>query len=379
MDNILFISTESSLVGTTRALNEIIQYVSKNTSYGIKVILGKHGPFEELLKKNSIEYKVLRFYSWVKDVNSGPHFLKRIVKALLSFFSNIYIFFYISKKNIKLVHINTSITNVGYKPAKMRKIPVVWHLREVIFDSLRKEFYNKQKAIKCFNGANLCFCISQYVRNSFEKIGVRNCVTLYDGVDFSSFVPKNKPLFENNKICFTLVGYDEVKGHMQALEAINCLKQSTSFDFTLNFVGKIDNKEYMQKLENYISEHSLSSVVSFLGHRNDMANIWNSTDIALICTRCEGFGRATAEALASECCVIGANSGATPEIVTNNNGYLYKSGDSLSLYKTIVEVLSEPQKAIIKAKQGHIDVTKRFAFDCCGETLINYYHSLLDI
>lgn len=93
-------------------------------------------------------------------------------------------------------------------------------------------------------------------------------------------------------------------------------------------VGSEGPIEYKKLLQKFIKENKLSESVHFVGNQNNPFPYIAHSDIGLMASRMEAFGRVTYEYLASSKPVVGANSGATPEMVINNQtGYLYKAGD----------------------------------------------------
>lgn len=69
-------------------------------------------------------------------------------------------------------------------------------------------------------------------------------------------------------------------------------------------------------------------------------------DIELMCAERETFGWVTVEGMRSGLLVIGANTGATPEIITNmKTGLLYTHGDARDLADKIEWVLKNPSSA----------------------------------
>ena len=67
-----------------------------------------------------------------------------------------------------------------------------------------------------------------------------------------------------------------------------------------------------------------------------MRRFYENADIYLMTSKSEAWGRVTAEAMAAGCLVIGADSGATPELLINDvTGVLYLSGDYVEIAKKI--------------------------------------------
>src|SRR5699024_10686887 len=80
----------------------------------------------------------------------------------------------------------------------------------------------------------------------------------------------------------------------------------------------------------------LENYISFEGYRDDRQNVWSETDIALVTSSAEAFGRVTVEAMMAGALVIGADTMGTKEILNNRYGLLYKQGNPKSLAESII-------------------------------------------
>lgn len=119
----------------------------------------------------------------------------------------------------------------------------------------------------------------------------------------------------------------------------------------LRIAGK--ESEYVNFLRNYIGSKNLDKWIQFIGPQSDIKQLYRDTDIVLMCSQSEAFGRVTVEAMMSGCLVIGANSGGTMELVSDNEtGLLYTSGDYSDLAAKIRLALKYPDRMRDIAKQG---------------------------
>ena len=80
----------------------------------------------------------------------------------------------------------------------------------------------------------------------------------------------------------------------------------------------------------------------FFGYRKDVDKLYELADISFTCSEFEAFGRTTVEAMLSGNLVIGANSGATTELIRDNRGILFKLHDSDDLFNKIKYALDNP-------------------------------------
>jgi glycosyltransferase involved in cell wall biosynthesis len=92
---------------------------------------------------------------------------------------------------------------------------------------------------------------------------------------------------------------------------------------------------WVEKLENYIN---------ILPEIKDVPELFREADIVLVCSIFESFGRVTAEAMLASKPLIGANSGATPELIKDGtSGFLYEPGNYRELAEKIEYFIQNKQ------------------------------------
>ena len=85
-------------------------------------------------------------------------------------------------------------------------------------------------------------------------------------------------------------------------------------------------------LEQLADEAGIAEYVAYQGFTNEPEAVWRDAEVALMCSRDEGFGRVTVEAMRAAVPVVGIDSGGTPEIVEDNvDGLLVPARDTPAL------------------------------------------------
>ena len=101
--------------------------------------------------------------------------------------------------------------------------------------------------------------------------------------------------------------------------------------------------EERQHLEHLTEELGISERVSFLGVRNDLANVLSAADSVLMPSLTEGFPRVAIEAMASSKPVIATRVGGTPEaIVDGQSGILVPPKDTGAMASAIARLVADP-------------------------------------
>jgi glycosyltransferase involved in cell wall biosynthesis len=129
---------------------------------------------------------------------------------------------------------------------------------------------------------------------------------------------------------------DEEKGQHIAIEYFRDVLKNHP-EATLHIYGDKEGP-YKKRLLEMIRKYSLENTVRMHGFVKDSKAIYLDMDIMLMCSRSEGFGRVTAEAMQYGIPVIGYDSGGTSEIIEEGrNGYLFK--DKEEFLKAVEQLL----------------------------------------
>lgn len=339
------------------------------------VVISKHNEVEENLKTSNIEYKVIPFTSCTVPANH-PSKIKGFIKNILNRFADYRIKKLMKQEKIDLVHINVSTINVGAKPALELHIPLVWHLREFLEEDVNMTYINKKKMRKLLCEANQAIAISNAVAKHFEKeYHVQNIVTIYNGIDFSSF--KEKKVFLHKQIVFTILGrIVPQKGQWEAVQAFALLVQKEK-NIQLMIVGNVGNQSYFEDICTFIKNKNLTEHVTILEHQKDLTQVWNQTDVALICSKKEGFGRVTAEFMLHHIPVIASNTGGSVELVENQRGLFYNYGEIVDLCKKM-EYAIYHQDIMNQYASNALDYAKKmFEAKECARKIKSIYEQIM--
>ena len=367
--------------GAFLCMFELCRYM-KNENIEILVILPSNGTGTELLKKHNINYKIVKSYSWVMPINGG--IIKRIksfIKLVLNYRAINELVYIIRTYNIDIVHSNSTWTYVGIAAAKKCGVKCVWHLREAmelsqgLYVSYKKEYI--EELIKYTN----CFiAVSRFVEHYFrEKKYVNKIYTIYDAVDSNRYYNSQKKLFKDKFVNIIMVNaVYPGKGQDELLDALTYLKKEVLGSIRVYIVGDVQcDLMYTKKLRKFILINGLQHQVKFLGVIRDIENVYLKGDISCICSPYEAFGRVTIESMLSGCVVLGCNSGATKEIIMNEQtGLLYQSGDCVDLAKKIEYILLHKENMIKMARNGQDYAIKHFSVDKNGESIYKIYKQI---
>lgn len=358
---VAFISHSAGLCGAERSLLDLVIGVQV---YGVQptVVLPRYGPLADELERNEINYIIHPYHNWV-----GRNY--KIVKGFCRFIINRASVPGLVKKlrgkGFDLVYTNTLATPVGAVVAKAIGVKHVWHARELV-EGMDLDFdYGAARSTRFISeNSDQIIYNSCVVEEKFKPLfGEVPGAVIYNGWLVGEPVSKisRKSLSSEKTIKLCIVGsIHSGKGQHHAIEALSILKNRFPY-IELDIVGA-GNRPYNRELEKLCSTLDVSASVAWCGFASNVAEIFRRSDIALVCSQNEGFGRVVVEAMAEACPVVGSRSGGIPEIIEHGvNGLLYENGNVEDLVRQITLLINDPELYLRVSQEGAVDVYKRFS------------------
>jgi glycosyltransferase involved in cell wall biosynthesis len=213
---------------------------------------------------------------------------------------------------------------------------------------------------KIFNKIDHVTAISKDVANSITKEDVE---IIYNGLLRENIMPVKDP----NPV-FTLLAVgrlDKIKGFDILIKEVSKL----DFPFYLNIVGEGDERQHLEML---IDELNLSDKVTLLGYREDIPSLIASTDLVVISSHSEGFGRVLVETLFYGKLMISTKVGISIEILPNE--LLIHNFD---IEKKVIEMYKNKEKynnIFLQLKNQH---TQSFLLKNVMNGYVDYYHRIV--
>lgn len=367
--DILFMSSDNNY--TSGAFLCLVDLCMEMMSGGIKplVVLPCYGNAEQLLGDKHIDFTYIQSGSGLAEDESYRDkelMNEEAVKKVESL---------IKKHHIKLVHNNTNHTYVGALTAQKLGIPYIWHVRENIAEQ-GLHFIDEDRSYSIINGASRIITVSDYVGSCYPRLDKQKVVCISDGVESSKYYCERE-ILQVDVVKILMPGIMvPLKGQHQLVEAARRLKKSGQ-NFAISFVGSGD-ADYIKKLEDMVEQYGLNDVISFYGRVNNLEEWYKDSDIVVVCSRSEAFGRVTVEAQLAGCVVVGANCGATPELVSDGDtGFLYELDNADMLADRIMEACSDREHANVIAKSGQKNAHEKYDKSLNCKNVIKEYKEIL--
>ena len=156
------------------------------------------------------------------------------------------------------------------------------------------------------------------------------------------------------------------KGQHTAIMAAALLKQK-KLDFVMWLAGDVGEGgkfEYVDYLNELISDNDLEETVFLLGWRSDITTLMRMADVVVLPTHTEGFPRTVQEAMILERPVISTAVGGIPELVTHGEtGLLVPMEDEYSLAQSIEKLMLDGDLSTVLAANGRRCMYENFSTD----------------
>jgi glycosyltransferase involved in cell wall biosynthesis len=212
-------------------------------------------------------------------------------------------------------------------------------------------------------------CCSAAQRDQLLKAGVplKKAPVIYEGIDLQNYLvqaDKRRYDYKDGLLSIVFVGIlAEHKGVHTTIEALNQLSAEERKRVRLTILGK-GHHQYEGRLQNLVSHHRLSEVVSFHSPipRSELPEFLGRFDVLLLPSIwAEPLARIMQEGLACGMVVVGSATGGTLEtIVHGQNGLLFQAGDAVDLAEQIKRLLNNPVLLQTLAIHGRRTAEERF-------------------
>src|SRR5699024_10138262 len=202
--------------------------------------------------------------------------------------------------------------------AQRLQIPHIIHIREF---GNENTYWGPSNLKRINKTSNRVIVISKALAKEIEKaVEKSKMIVSYDGVIYQG---KEKQKSDEYVDILLTGRITEAKSQEEAVMAIAELKKRGLSELVrLHFAGSVPAnskfaKQYYNRILDLIKQYNIEKQIIFHGEVSSMDLLRQNMDIELMCAERETFGWVTVEGMRSGLLVIGANTGATPEIITN--------------------------------------------------------------
>lgn len=374
MTNIMYIINESQFGGAALSLFDILE--REKDSIHPTVVIPAAGGIQERLEQHQIRYYILSFP--LNYGKTGIHTTEEADRAFAdSYRAALGLQEIIKKEKIQLIHINSSVSNIGAMAAIIAGLPYVWHVRELLEEDFGCGFLDKKLQTALLKCADTVVAISDCVRDSLlRKYGI-DTVRIYNGISAEKYLDRDFSTKRGN--CFLLAGAIlPAKGQLEAVRAVNELVKR-GMDVQLYIIGSVVGHQYIWVLRKYIEKNGLEPNIHILPFTGDLREFRRKCRYSITASRMEALGRVTIEAMLAGCIVIGADTGGTAEIIGHNSerGYLYRQGSYEDLAGVIQYALTHGENNEVIQKRAQDYALQEFDTARYGREMVKIYRDAI--
>lgn len=329
--------------GATKSFLSNLEYMDIQGDKIIAFIPEKPGDLSEYLMEKGI--KVAK-YSYGGNVYSKgnskldtlKHYLRCYFKSIISWCSAHKAAKALKNEKINCIYSNTSTIYFGAWIANILHIPHFWHFREFCLEDQNSIRIWQKQFIKLARQSQTIFTISHVIDDYYKQnYGFDNTQMVYNDIS-KSYINEVKTPHEGTNILITGTICKE-KGQEIAIKAVTELSIPNMHLF---IAGK--KNEYAENLIKNLCKNNQDKI-TFCGLVKDMSLLRSNIDLSLVCSKKEAFGRTIIEDMLAGIVVIGCDTGAVTELITNQEtGYVYEYGNVEDLKQKIIYAIDNTDK-----------------------------------
>jgi glycosyltransferase involved in cell wall biosynthesis len=319
-------------------------------------------PREFSVPRRSVSMVMSRLRRWRRQV-TNQRLLPRMAEQLRA-------------ERIEIVHTNDLSLSIGLKAARFIGKPHVWHIRsygDLDYGCLPDGGQRQAKRLLAQSDA-LIFNSRSVMNHHLGGTPHPCCEVIYNGIyteeDFAALSRRaEEARCTTRELTFAMVGYiQKAKGQFAAVEALAHLsRRGVAARLVVAGEGAIAG------LLAHARSLGVEERVRCLGYVPDPTKVYLDTDVVLMCSRMEAFGRVTVEAMACGCAVLANASGGSVEILKNEETGLLYDGTVEGLAAGMERLATEPDYRRRLAIAGQADAARRFTIEeYCRRVLAVY-------
>ncbi|MCK4789018.1 MAG: glycosyltransferase family 4 protein, partial [Desulfobacteraceae bacterium] len=185
---------------------------------------------------------------------------------------------------------------------------------------------------------------------------------LLEGSKTASEIPVRKAPHQEQSILCIAGAIASHKGQKDAIIALSLLRRR-GVNARLRILG-LGHWLYLRGLKRLANELGVSEHIMWYGYLTNALDVYRSSDVLLVCSRFEPFGRVAVEAMSVGTPVIGTNGGGLIEIIDDGyNGLLYPAGNYEMLADQIMRLLTELNLYEFISRNAILSVYERYTQD----------------
>ena len=253
-----------------------------------------------------------------------------------------------------------------------RKILIIWHDHN---GNRENDTFLIKKSLKlCSFFFNGIITVNKNLELQAKKnLFVKKIICLPNFTIFNEFENKQTILKGiNDKRIVQIANLRNPKNHLITLKIAQRLKNIYP-EWSFHFIGMDYNDKYSINLKRIIIEYNIENSVYIYGQKEDVFNILNQCNIALITSTSEGLPVAVLEYGISSLPLISSNVGDIPLIVeSGKSGFLFNNNDLDCFYKSLLLLIENTNLRIQIGKELRKNIENKYSKNAVINKYLNW-------
>ena len=362
--NILFVITRADAIGGAQVHVKDLAIALQSDRHKVLILTGESGIYNEDLRQAGIESVSCEYLQkQINPIADGKSF--RHILHIIDLFKPDLIAAHSSKAGI-----------LGRLASQITKVPCIftahgWSFTTGIPEPNRTIFRWLEKAMASLAN-NKIICVSEYDRQIGLKAGMNSqqLLTIHNGMkDVAAPLRANQIQAAPIKVAM-VARFDRQKDHATLIEAFSDLNAE------LILVG---DGPSLVKTKQKVEQLGISHKVSFLGFRQDIAEILAQVQVYTLISNWEGLPCTIIEAMRAGLPVIASDVGGVKEIVIEGQtGYLVPRGDIQGLRQKLTYLINNEPARISMGIMGRQKYESQLTFKHMYDQTLTAYHEVIE-
>jgi len=375
---ILYICDVPEWAGSTLSLRELISSV-RDVITPIVIVPQKNEVYDYFISLGveCHQFRYFLVYFGAAHRFSVRYCLKYLLQ-IIKIFINILVAFKVAikfkKEDITIVHTNTSAIDIGFLISRLLHAKHIWHIREMLnmFNDARFTLFSYRCLKWKIGHSDVIVFISNAVKQHWAIHGSAQQVVMGDAVRSKydvCYEPLKESFYISGAACLC-----DFKGMDYIVENF-CKNKKSIRGEKLVLFGKCTDS-YRQKLLSISEKYNQSEQIVFIGAvQQEELKYYLSHALAFLqCSKIEGLGRTTIEAMFYGCPVIARDNGGSLDFVINDvTGLLFHTENDFM--NKLNEVVEKDMSQIIQNAQRL--VCERYNLEEYGERIMSVYNQVM--
>lgn len=360
--NILFVITRADAIGGAQVHVKDLAIALQKEQHKVLVLTGEQGVYNQDLKQAGIE-------------SISCQYLQKEIRPFTDGKSLRYILHIIDLFKPDLIAAHSSKTGIlGRLASKITKVPCVftahgWSFTTGVPEPNRTIYRWLEKSTASW--ADKIICVSEYDRQIGlnAKMSQEKLVTVHNGMrDIQPNLKANPAKTESITVAM-VARFDRQKDHATLIEAFRDLNAK------LLLIG---DGPSLEPTLNRVKELGMEEQVSFLGFRQDIAEILAEVQIYALISHWEGLPCTIIEAMRAGLPVVASDVGGVKEIVIDGHtGYTIPREDVATLKQKLSYLIDNQQARISMGIMGRQKYESQLTFKHMYEQTLSVYQSAI--